>query len=174
MRKNNGFSLVELIVVIAIMAVMIGILAPTLMGNIEKSRESADITVLDTVFEAVRSAYADINGGPAAKSDAQIKTGKTIEDILNGTDPFSTLVTEYLDGMNPTKEISSDSALENSSKLYVKIDEDKIMVWIGKADGTANKTVKLLDPNGDVKDYKIGFTFTNTTTPESGERTDEE
>ena len=173
MKSNKGFSLVELIVVIAIMAVMIGILAPTLMGNIEKSRESADITVLDTVFEAVRSAYADVNGGPAAKKDEQIKTGKTIESILSGTDPFSILVTEYLDGMNPVDEITSDSALENSAKLYIKIAEDKIMVWIGKADGTANKTVKLLDPNGDEKEYKIGYTFTSTT-PEDGDGTDEE
>ena len=37
---NKGFSLVELIVVIAIMAVLVGVLAPTLIKNIEKSRES--------------------------------------------------------------------------------------------------------------------------------------
>ncbi len=39
---NKGFSLVELIVVIAIMAVLVGVLAPTLIKNIEKSRESKD------------------------------------------------------------------------------------------------------------------------------------
>ncbi len=36
---NKGFSLVELIVVIAIMAVLVGVLAPTLIRNVEKSRE---------------------------------------------------------------------------------------------------------------------------------------
>ncbi|MCI6164409.1 MAG: type II secretion system GspH family protein, partial [Lachnospira sp.] len=39
---NKGFSLVELIVVIAIMAVLVGVLAPTLIRNVEKSRESTD------------------------------------------------------------------------------------------------------------------------------------
>ena len=40
---NKGFSLVELIVVIAIMAVLVGVLAPTLIKNVEKSRESTDV-----------------------------------------------------------------------------------------------------------------------------------
>ena len=46
---NKGFSLVELIVVIAIMAVLVGVLAPTLIRNVEKSRESTDLQTLDSI-----------------------------------------------------------------------------------------------------------------------------
>ena len=50
---NKGFSLVELIVVIAIMAVLVGVLAPTLIKNVEKSRESTDVQNLDSLRGAV-------------------------------------------------------------------------------------------------------------------------
>ncbi len=42
-KNNKGFSLVELIVVIAIMAVLVGVLAPQFIKYVEKSRESTDI-----------------------------------------------------------------------------------------------------------------------------------
>ena len=56
---NKGFSLVELIVVIAIMAVLVGVLAPTLIRNVEKSRESTDLQNLDSVRQAVITAMSD-------------------------------------------------------------------------------------------------------------------
>ena len=49
---NKGFSLVELIVVIAIMAVLVGVLAPTLIKNIEKSRESKDAQNVEQIKSA--------------------------------------------------------------------------------------------------------------------------
>ena len=55
---NKGFSLVELIVVIAIMAVLVGVLAPTLIRNVEKSRESSDLQTLDSVRSSVTTALS--------------------------------------------------------------------------------------------------------------------
>ena len=51
---NKGFSLVELIVVIAIMAVLVGVLAPTLIRNVEKSRESKDAQNVDRLRAHLR------------------------------------------------------------------------------------------------------------------------
>lgn len=57
--NNKGFSLVELIVVIAIMAVLIGVLAPQFIKYVEKSRQTTDIQNIDTCVSAVRAYYAD-------------------------------------------------------------------------------------------------------------------
>jgi type IV pilus assembly protein PilA len=61
MLDNNGFSLVELIIVIAIMAVLVGILSPQYLKYVERSRESADLTTVDEIISAVQIYSADPN-----------------------------------------------------------------------------------------------------------------
>lgn len=52
MKNNKGFSLVELIIVIAIMAVLVGVLAPTYLQYVEKSKKSNDVSTVDSVVNA--------------------------------------------------------------------------------------------------------------------------
>lgn len=58
-NENKGFSLVELIVVIAIMAVMTSVLAPSLLGYVEKSRMQKDDSAMGEVSNAIKLALAD-------------------------------------------------------------------------------------------------------------------
>lgn len=56
---NKGFSLVELIIVIAIMAILIGVMAPQLLRYVERTRVSADTQLADSVRTAVTTAMMD-------------------------------------------------------------------------------------------------------------------
>ena len=57
--NNKGFSLVELIVVIAIMAVLVGVLAPQFIKYVESSRRSTDISNAQNIQSAVLADIAD-------------------------------------------------------------------------------------------------------------------
>ena len=60
MKKNNkGFSLVELIIVIAIMAVLMAVLAPQFLRYVERSRLQSDNTAIGEIANACKIAAAD-------------------------------------------------------------------------------------------------------------------
>lgn len=80
---NKGFSLVELIIVIAIMAVLVGVLAPQFIKYVEQSRKSTDIQNAEEIKSAV---LADIADGEITGSNAMnfSKAGGSDKDATTG------------------------------------------------------------------------------------------
>ncbi|MBQ7434964.1 MAG: type II secretion system protein [Oscillospiraceae bacterium] len=66
MKKNNkGFTLAELLIVVAIIAVLTAIAIPVFTAQLEKSREATDLANL-------RSAYAECMAALIAGTDADV------------------------------------------------------------------------------------------------------
>ena len=98
--NNKGFSLVELIIVIAIMVVLIAVLAPQYLKYVEKSRVASDQTTVVEYIDAMQVIAADpditLDSGKsytltsAASSDTITVSGDlsavfTSEGMLDGT-----------------------------------------------------------------------------------------
>lgn len=86
---NKGFSLVELIVVIAIMAVLVGVLAPTLIKNIEKSRESKDAQNVEQIKSACEVALQNEKVYQNTVKDTNVilvKFNSDVASVTGGTD----------------------------------------------------------------------------------------
>ena len=92
-NNNKGFSLVELIIVIAIMAILAGALAPALIKYINKSRRSADISNADTIRTACQTAMSDEDAMVAIGTGV---TGASVSDLKSSYGAFSTEISSIL------------------------------------------------------------------------------
>lgn len=78
-ENNKGFSLVELIVVVLIMAIIAVALAPQVMKWVNNSRESADANNYDSLYANVQLALTDKTAYEKVIAD----TGKTVVLVIS-------------------------------------------------------------------------------------------
>jgi type IV pilus assembly protein PilA len=71
--NNKGFSLVELIIVIAIMAILVGVVGTQVIPYLENSRKAKDQQVISSWNTAAMSAYSNAAAKVSATTDYQIK-----------------------------------------------------------------------------------------------------
>jgi type IV pilus assembly protein PilA len=89
--NNKGFSLVELIIVIAIMAILIVVLAPQYLKYVEKSRNSTDVSNATEIVTAIQVYAADPDAtkpfpkGESFEVDVTATAGSVASDTSKGS-----------------------------------------------------------------------------------------
>lgn len=68
-KKNNGFTLVELLVVLSILALLLTLAVPKYFTSIEKAKDAALRQDLNTLRESLDKYYADNGKYPNALED---------------------------------------------------------------------------------------------------------
>ena len=142
---NKGFSLVELIVVIAIMAVLVGVLAPTLIRNVEKSRESTDLQTLDSVRGSVTTALSmeSINAELGTGFVGTLSGGTLSKTSGSATDDFVTKLSTELND-DGVKDAKLKSKACSGKAITIEITADGKVTT--KVDGvTASNTKSKID-----------------------------
>lgn len=85
MRQSKGFTLIELIVVMAIVALLASIAAPRYFNSLQKSRETALLSSLNVMRDAIDQFAADKGRYP--ESLEELATARYIREIPE--DPLS-------------------------------------------------------------------------------------
>lgn len=119
--NNKGFSLIELIIVIAIMAVLVAIIAPNLTKYLGKSKSQTDKTNLDEIKKQFKNAISD-----AATDEITDVKGTYLVDGSSVTlDPSATAGA----GANDFLTVVS-KALDSDTNTKSKVDRTKTKIQV--------------------------------------------
>lgn len=149
---NKGFSLVELIIVVAIMAVLIGVLAPQYLRYVEKTRLQRDNTGISDFANVLKIAATEENvNTEITTSGLKFTFTQDANDEWVATAPASggtNLVAEVNKTVHLTDiKLSSNTYVAAGTKpeITVKLDSNKIVTvecahWFDAPDATGDTT----------------------------------
>ena len=133
-KNKKGFTLAELLIVVAIIAVLVAISIPIFTSQLEKSRDAVTVANLRAAYAEASSEYltSSTNGGG---SDEPIKKtvafkGKKQESANEIDKAFSGLANELPFTVDPTV-MAADGTAGNKEVTFVFNGSNKVTAKIG-------------------------------------------
>lgn len=130
-ENKKGFTLIEMIVVIAIIGVLAAILVPSLSGYVRTAKESKKEANARTVYTAAQAAVTSLEtknpvgantyDSTTAFKAADFKGGETTDDAANAAAGLANTDRDNL--FNKIKELIGKSNYEKFSGILVKVDQ---------------------------------------------------
>lgn len=168
MKKNMGFTLVELIIVIAIIAILAVTIVPFVFRYIDNSRKADDVNSAGVIATAINTALSNESVYDIVMetnvTDGNRKVimtalnGDTEWTVGNGIDPNGVLK-DMMDSTCPppalkyTKEIESDNFVPAGWVVCIVDDHPVVMVYDGNVNPGTTMKVAALSPM-ECPDYK--------------------
>lgn len=128
-QDNRGFSLVELIIVIAIMAILVGIVGTQVIPYLNRSREAKDLQVINSYSTAAVSTYSiyvETVGG--------VTTFNVYDNTLSGA------AKTFADGVIELTGYADAAALQGAMSSSVGQTVTNVRIDVNTTDGTITAT----------------------------------
>ena len=119
LNNKKGFTLMEMLIVVAIIAVLVAIAIPVFNGALTKSKEAADVA-------NIRAAYAEWQGKMLTENEA-VPTDKTALMTSDGTETKL----NYNDKLTytPAQDNKSATIVYKATKLTNPATDDGTYTW---------------------------------------------
>jgi type IV pilus assembly protein PilA len=136
--KKKGFTLIELIVVIAIIGVLAAILVPAMLGYVKKSKITTANTTAKSIYNAFNSALTDMDSEDIPIKNLGNQTGTKTGTSANTF--YATTTTAWSSGNETTilkqKVSTYFSDIAKVSAFEAKINNGGACVGVGAMNGS--------------------------------------
>ena len=117
MKRNNkkGFTLAELLIVVAIIAVLVAIAIPVFGAQLEKAKEATDLANIRALYAEQVTAYLDTQAAVTGKSYTLTSDTSSVKTTNAGTTKIGDKTASELLGMSSvTIAVAADGTVSFS------------------------------------------------------------
>lgn len=149
-NKEKGFSLVELIIVMAIMAILVGVVASQVIPYMEKSRQSKDQQQLSSIGTDMVSSIAQTSADSGAvktfNEELNAIGNTTLEQNFAETRGESSIANAYKKVQDKLKSKAATDSAKGNKRIYVSYNDSTGVVTVYMTENgqkTGTKVAKL-------------------------------